>query len=279
MPNYDLHIHSTYSDGVLSVSDIIKIAKIKNLKGVAITDHDTVAAFSDKSFLAEDEIEIIPGIELSTVYNGAEIHILGYYFDYTNTKLIETLDMIKTFRLTRGEKMVKRLQEMNYNITIEDVLEDVNENASFGRPHIARCLVKKGYFKDTFQVFEKLLGNGKPACIDRFKLHPRDGINLIKEAGGIPSLAHPYVNKSGLSDSSINGMVKDMIGWGIEGIEVYHSLHSKVQEGILLNTSIKNNLIVTGGSDCHEKLDSNGDYVIGYKGISNDELEKLKLRR
>ncbi|MEF9934834.1 MAG: PHP domain-containing protein [Clostridium sp.] len=279
MPNYDLHIHSTYSDGVLSVGEIINIAKLNNLTGIAITDHDTVAAFKDPAFSKENELNIIPGIELSTIYNKAEIHILGYFLDYDNIELNKTLDEIKLFRLTRGEKMVHRLNEMNYNISIEDVMEEVKENASFGRPHIARCLVKKGYFKDTYAVFEKLLGNGKPACIDRFKLHPKDGIELIKKSGGIPILAHPYVCKTGLSNESVTTMIKDMISWGIEGIEVYHTLHSKVQEGILLNIAIKNNLVVTGGSDCHESTDDKGQFIIGTKGISLVDFKKLNLRR
>ncbi|MEG0371920.1 MAG: PHP domain-containing protein [Clostridium sp.] len=279
MVNYDLHVHSTYSDGVLSVKEIIDICKEKSLLGVAITDHDTVTAFSDKSFLDEDDIYIIPGIELSTSYNKQEIHILGYNIDYNNKFLLRTLNKIKEFRLNRVETIISKLNIMGYNIILDDVLEYVAENASIGRPHVARCLVNKGYFKDTYDVFERLLANGKPACVDRFKLHPKEGIDLIKNAGGIPVLAHPYVSKSKQTQSNFSIFINDMVGYGIEGIEVYHSLHSKIQEGLLLNYAIKNNLLVTGGSDCHDKYDKNGEYIIGTKGVDSYVFSKFNLVR
>ncbi|KMT23045.1 PHP domain-containing protein [Clostridium cylindrosporum] len=279
MINYDMHVHSTYSDGTLSLREIIDTCKENSLKGVAITDHDTVAAFSDEAFINEKEIDIIPGIELSTIYDGREIHILGYYIDYNNIKLLETLDKIRNFRFNRTEMIISKLNSLGYDISIEDISGHVDKSSSLGRPHIARCLVEKGYFKDTQEVFDKILGNGKPACVDRYKIHPKDGINLIKEAGGIPVLAHAFVSKNSLTSSDFKELMEDMIRYGVIGIEVYHSLHSKVQEGTLLNYAIKHNLLITGGSDCHEKLDSHGNLILGSKGIDTENIIKLKSAR
>lgn len=277
MINYDMHVHSTYSDGTLSIKEIVNICREKSLTGVAITDHDTVAAFSDKSYLCETSIDIIPGIELSTSYKECEVHILGYYIDYTNENLLKVLDKIRNFRLNRVEAILSKLNDMGYFITMEDVLENITKPASVGRPHIARCLVEKGYFKDTSSVFDNILGNGKPACVDRFKLSPKEGIDIIKDAGGIPVLAHPYVSKSTTVSSNFSEFINDIVSYGVMGIEVYHTLHSKTQEGYLLNYAIKNNLLITGGSDCHEKYDKNGNYVLGSKGIDTLKVKKLKF--
>ena len=126
----------------------------------------------------------------------------------------------------------------------------------------------------TRSAFEEILGNNKPAFVERYKLSSEEGINLIKSAGGIPVLAHPCIIQS----FSLSKVIADMIKYGVEGIEVFHTLHSKLDEGDLLNYVIKNNLLITGGSDCHEKLDSNGEFVIGSKGISLEHIQKLKGR-
>lgn len=274
MIDYDMHVHSTYSDGVLSVKEIIEICKKRSLKGVSITDHDTVAAFEDTHYLEEKSLDIIPGVELSTSYNGEEVHILGYNIDYKNENLLKTLNKIKNFRVNRVEEIVNKLKHLGYDIEIEEVFSKASKESSIGRPHIARCLVEKGYFKDTNLAFEKVLGNNKPGFVERYKLSSEDGINLIKSSGGIPVLAHPCIIQSfGLSK-----VITDMIKYGIEGIEVFHTLHSRLNEGELLNFAIKNNLLITGGSDCHEKLASNGEFVIGSKGITLDHIQKLKGR-
>lgn len=274
MIDYDMHVHSTYSDGTLSVKEILEICKKKSLKGVAITDHDTVAAFEDSHYLDEKSLDIIPGVELSTSYNGEEVHILGYNIDYKNECLLKTLDKIKNFRVHRVEEIINKLKHLGYDIEIEEVFLKATKDSSIGRPHIARCLVEKGYFKDTNSAFEEILGNNKPAFVERYKLSSEEGINLIKSAGGIPVLAHPCIIQS----FSLSKVIADMIKYGVEGIEVFHTLHSKLDEGDLLNYVIKNNLLITGGSDCHEKLDSNGEFVIGSKGISLEHIQKLKGR-
>lgn len=280
MVDYDMHVHSTYSDGTLSVKEIIEICKEKNMKGVAITDHDTVAAFTDVNIIKENSLDIIPGIELSTYYNNSEVHILGYYIDYENEEFLKVLNKLKDFRVNRLESIICRLQKIGYDITKEDVLATIENTSSVGRPHIARCLVTKGYFKDTHEVFDKILGNGKPACVERYKLSVKEGIDLIKNAGGIPVLAHAYVTKgNNVASSDFKTFINDIISYGIMGIEVFHSLHSRIQEGNLLNYAIKNNLLVTGGSDCHEKLNSSGEYIIGSKGIDYSKIEKIKSVR
>lgn len=280
MINYDMHVHSTYSDGTLKVNEIIEICKIKKLIGVSITDHDTISAYKDVNILnlKDNNIDIIPGLELSTSYENIEVHILGYYIDCNNIKLNNILNKLKDFRLHRLKNMIEKLNALGYRINEKEVLKTTNENASVGRPHIARCLVQKGYFKNTKDAFDKILGNGKPAHIERFKLTPKEGIDLIKDAGGIPILAHPYVSKTN-KISNLKAFLNDMLEYGIMGIEVFHSLHSKLEEGYLLNYANKNNLLITGGSDCHEKFNSSNEFIIGTKGISLDRITNLKSAR
>lgn len=277
MVNYDMHIHSIYSDGNLTVEEIINICKSKSLKGFSITDHDTTCAYDDEAILKEKILEIIPGIEISTLYEDCEVHILGYYIDSTNHGLQNALNKMKEFRLNRLDSILHKLNNIGYKITKNNVLDGIkNKNVSIGRPHIAKALVNLGYFKNTKDVFNKVLGNGKPAFVSRFKLSPLEGISLIKSAGGVPILAHPCVSKTN-KVSDFKAFLNDMVTYGIKGLEVYHSLHTKLEEGFLLNYAIKNNLLITGGSDCHNKFNSLNEIVIGTKGIN--DIEKLKNAR
>lgn len=172
MVDYDLHIHSTASDGLLIPDKIFKIALNKGLKGISITDHDTVNALSECNRSASVYgMDFIPGIEISSDYKDYEIHILGYYIDYKDEILLDFLDWLQQTRVDRNKKMIELLREQGYDIHYEEIVRKINiQNKSIGRPHIARLLIEKGYFNSINEVFNKLLGTDKPAYVNRQKV-------------------------------------------------------------------------------------------------------------
>lgn len=280
MVEYDLHIHSTASDGLLNLEEIFKIAYMKRLKGISITDHDTVSSLSQGKRLGfEFGIDFIPGIELSTVYKNKEVHILGYYIDYTDENFNAFLNTLQRSRYDRASKMVKKISDLGYEISFDEVLKTAGENYnSIGRPHIAQVLINKGYFKDIPEVFDKLIGSGKPAYVQKYKVSTFEGIKKILDAGGIPVLAHPMLIED-LDKYGIEKMIKKLKEHGLLGIEVFHTKQSIEDSYWLCSIAERYDLTITGGSDCHGR-DRNINYLLGSKGVSTDKVVELKnLRR
>lgn len=246
MDKIDMHVHSKVSDGILSPREVVEWAYKNGLKGVSITDHDTIDGIEEACLTAADynNFQVIAGIELSTLYKEDEVHILGYHIDYHNEELVELTRKIRYERLNRGKKIISVLNQLHYNITMEDVLE-YTDGGVIGRPHIARVLLKKGFVGSLQEAFEKLLGKGKAAFVERFKLSPEEAVSIIEKAGGIPVLAHP-----GLLKRTIN--IMDLINTGIKGIEVYHIKHTPLDHRIYLEIAKKYGLFITGGSDYHD---------------------------
>jgi 3',5'-nucleoside bisphosphate phosphatase len=275
--DYDLHIHSNFSDGILTPLEIIKKAVVKKLKGIAITDHDSVDAISSAIKLSYNyEIDFIPGIELSTSYYENEVHILGYYIDYENPELLKMLHKLKTERFERLIKMIKKINILGYDLTIEELLEilgPASDLNSLGRPHLARALVYKGYFKNIQDVFIKLLSNGMPGYVERLKFKTQDGIALIKKFGGVPVIAHPGLIKT--TTTRLENIIDDLVLNGLSGIEVYHTDQSIETSSYLTKLAYKNDLIITGGSDFHAESTQRTLYI-GAKGVPAINVMKLK---
>ncbi len=246
MSKIDMHVHTKASDGILSPKEAVEWAFRNGLKGISITDHDTVDGIEEACLTAAeyDSFHVIPGIEFSTICNEEEVHILGYHIDYHNDELVALTTKIRDERLNRGEKMIEKLNQLHYSITLEEVLGHT-EGGVIGRPHIARVLAKKGYVGSLQEAFEKLLGKGKPAFIERFKLSPKEAVSVIERAGGIAVLAHP-----GLLKRNIN--IMELLNCGIQGIEVYHIKHTATDNRIYLEIAQKYELYITGGSDYHD---------------------------
>ena len=278
MVDYDLHIHTTASDGILSPENVFKIALDKDLKGISVTDHDTVNALSECDFIASNlGMDFIPGIEISSDYMGYEIHILGYFIDYTDTTLLGFLDWMQQTRTDRNKKIIELLQGQGYVINYEEIVESISvHNKSVGRPHIARLLIEKGYFKSINEVFNQLLGKGKPAYVNRHKISIEDAASIIIKSKGIPIIAHPLINSKFNENNDFESFIKLCIELGIQGIEVFHTLHNKEQEQYLFELAKKYKLAITGGSDCHGEL-IEGDYLLGSKGITSREILGLKM--
>ncbi|SKA86723.1 hypothetical protein SAMN05443428_107128 [Caloramator quimbayensis] len=277
MIEYDLHIHTKASDGLLDSDAIFKIAKKKKLIGLSITDHDTVDSLEDCELLSKMYgIDFIPGIELSSFYNGLEIHVLGYYIDYRNLELLEDLKFLQQSRVKRIYEMIDKITKQGYDIRVEEVELEAGSNVkSLGRPHIGRVLVKKGYFKDTSEAFDKLLESGKPGYVERYKLLTKDAISLIKKAKGLPVIAHPFIIDNSLDIFDIKELILNLKEYGAEGIEVYHSLQSNSQSKALYEIAKQNKMIITGGSDCHG-ICTNGEYILGKYGVGSTEIDELK---
>lgn len=272
----DLHTHSLASDGSMSPAELVRYAKEKGLSAVALTDHDTVEGVKE----ALDEgnkigIEVIPGIEISTNFK-PEMHILGYFFNKSEYTDIQTeLTAIRRGREERNTKIINRLNELGIAITEEEVKE-VALGDTIGRPHFARLLVNKGYVKTMKEAFDKYLGKDGLAYFKRPELEPADGIKLIKNAGGIPVIAHPALLK--LSNNDMDKLLLELKGFGLAGIEAIYSENSKEETGNLLRLAVKHQLLVTGGSDFHGTYKSEIEIGIGRGNLKvpYELLEKLK---
>lgn len=269
MHDVDMHVHTTASDGIFSPTEIVDWGVKLGLKGIAITDHDTVDGVEEAIKAAEKHspFVMIPGIEFSTFYNGIEIHVLGYFIDFTNSRMLHMTNKIKEQRFERSKKMIDRLRALEYDIDFAEV-DKLSNQGAVGRPHIARILMQKGYVSSIEEAFEKLLAKGKPAYVERFKLTVEEAIEMIKEAKGIPVLAHP-----GLIDKKAD--IEDLIHKGFKGIEVFHTKHSASGSKKYLDLAKKFNIFVTGGSDYHDTL-INGAPSIGSVGVSYESIIGMK---
>jgi len=280
-PKIDLHTHTTASDGDLTPAQIIDQAIQENLSTIAITDHDTTAGLKEAIDYSKDKpIEIIPGIEIGTdeiEKNILEIHILGLFIDPDNPELLELTRELKQKRITQKKKIIEKLNELGYEITFEELQQEAEE--SFGRPHIAKILIKKysEQFSTITEVFNKLLGKGKPAFVLQEKPSMKKAIDTIKQAGGIAVLAHP-----GVYTEEIGEILEIFFQAGGQGIEVYYPYNkinqvSKEEESNLIERFKKitqeKNMLITGGSDFHGE---SRPPRLGDQGINNQELEKLK---
>jgi len=246
----DLHLHTTASDGNLSLSEIIYKAKTLGFSAVAITDHDTTEGLEEAVSVGEkNQIEVIPGIELSTLEGEREIHLLGYYPDPDNTELQLVLKEIINARKNRAVSMVEKLNALDCELDLNRI-KAIAGTEFIGRPHIAKAMQEKGYINDIAEAFtEAYIGRGGRAYSERFKLSPIEGIKLLLKAGSVPVLAHPGFLSSG--PPLLESEIIPLINSGLCGIEVFYSRHSPEQEKYYEQLAEKYKLLKTGGSDCH----------------------------
>ena len=238
----ELHCHTTFSDGILTPQELVALAKDSGVRALAITDHDTLGGW-DQAIAAGEvaQIEIIPGVELSTVYNGRSLHILGYY---PQRELIEQpLTERLAGRKRRAARMVENLAEMGYPIEIPNL----SGNMALGRPHIASAMVKAGHVGSTQEAFTRFIGEDCPAYVHYEKFSTQAGIQLIKDCGGVPVWAHPYLFRGG----KVAEVLPELVAAGLVGIEAYHPNFSNRQQQDLLSYCQEYRLLVTGGTDYH----------------------------
>lgn len=244
----DMHLHTTASDGSCTPSEVCQLAIDKGLAAIAITDHDTVDGVAEAISYVDDRITVVPGIEMSAVYHGVEIHILGFYMDYTNHELISSLVSIKQGRYNRNEEMCARFRADGIDITMEK-LQHGNPNTVVTRAHFARVLIAQGICKDMNQAFKKYLGKKCKYYIPTPDMPAADAIKLIKTYGKAAFIAHPLLY--GFGYRQIEEMIEELKPYGLTGLEVYHSSNNTYESGKLREIARTHGLLISGGSDFH----------------------------
>jgi len=268
--NADLHVHTSYSDGALSPFELIVKAKDAGLDIISITDHDTVDAIDEAVQIGKEfNLEVIPGVELSANLDQLEFHILGYFMDYHNKSLLESLAVFREKRLRRAERIVGKLNRMNIPLSIDSVLSNASGNA-IGRPHIATAMVNEGHAQSYHQAFSKYLGDGRPAFERKDEFSPEETVRLIAAAGGLSFLAHP--------GRSVNDtLLARLIESGLDGIEVIHPSHPPDLVSYYRGIVNEYCLMECGGSDFHGGL-KNDDQILGRFGIPAATVDIMRRR-
>ena len=249
----DLHLHTTASDGTLSPRDLVARAASARLTTISVTDHDTVAGLPEATHAAEAlGLTMVPGIEITAVEQGRDIHVLGYFLDSESRMLAEFLTSQRIDRLRRVREMCDRLRSMGLQVAADDVLESVSDQPerSIGRPAIADALVRAGHARDRDDAFRRLIGRGSPAYVPRRGVSAADVIDVIAQAGGIASLAHPGL-------AGIDDLIPVLAARGLAALEARHSEHAPDVEAHYRALAARLGLAVSGGSDYHGDGTSN----------------------
>lgn len=243
----DLHLHTNLSDGTLSPIEIMAVAKQRGVSVLSVTDHDTMAAYPEVLQLGrENEIEVMPGIEVTAHHQDLSLHILGLGLDYDSTSLATGLSTIQQARQERNQQVIAKLSGFNLPIAMDDLPRGDGQT---GRPHIARVLVNKGVVRSEQEAFAKFLRKDGAAYVKRQLLPVRQAISMIRAAGGLAVFAHPGSLK--LSEAELIALVRELVDDGLAGIEVYHPINSEKTLRFLLKLCHTFGLVATGGSDFH----------------------------
>lgn len=253
----DLHAHTNYSDGELTPKELIQLAVDKNIGTIAITDHDTIAGIKtinrNDDIIVNSGIKVINGIELSAKVSKGRMHILGYDIDLNNKTLNKKMIDLKNNSINYVLSLMEQIKrDYGIRFNYEDIKELVNANHNLGRPDLAKLCVKYGYATTMQDAFDKYLIDAYNKIRQTNKgLCYQECLELITNSGGIPVLAHPKTLE--LSKKEFLILLKEMISYGLKGIEVYHSIHSKEERDYYLEIAKEYNLLISGGSDYHGK--------------------------
>jgi len=249
MPGYDLHSHSSRSDGTLGPAEVMVLAAQRDLAGVALTDHDTFDGLKEAAATAEDlGLEFVPGIEFSAEYDGASLHILGYWVDPDDLEIEAELLRLTATRFRRGEMIVEKLRELGFDVSLERVLELAGGEA-IARPHIAQAMVEAGIVTDEKEAFDRYISDEGLAYVPKHALPPLDALRLIGQAGGVCVLAHPGMWRG--SDTVPDALIEEMATAGMVGIEVRHPDHDEEMRAKYAAMAERLDLVATAASDCH----------------------------
>jgi 3',5'-nucleoside bisphosphate phosphatase len=268
----DLHVHTNYSDGLYSPKEIIQKAKEAGIDIISISDHDNIAAINDAiEYGKEYGVEVIPGVEMSSDIEDKEIHILAYFFELNNKELERYLTFFREERLKRAVRIVNRLNEIGFSITIDDVLAKA-KNSAVGRPHIAQAMLERGLISSYYEAFNKYIGNGCPAYEKKVHLSPQSAFKIINDAGGLSFIAHP--------GNMPESLLKELINAGVDGIEVIHPSHSAQQTKFYRGIVNEYFLLESGGSDFHGgKREDEGNFGKYFTAPSVVETMRKRLLR
>lgn len=282
MANIDLHTHSNKSDGSLSPTALIDEAKSIGLSAIALTDHDTIDGLEEAINRGNEiGVRVVPGVELSTEYMGRDVHIVGLFIDYKNETFLNHLKNFVDSRELRNKKMCDKLTEAGIPVIYEELIEMFGDSV-LTRAHYARYILSKGYIKSLPEAFERYIGDHSPYYIPREKVTPKQGVELILNAGGVPILAHPILYK--LGKDALETLVKDLKEYGLVGIEAIYSTYTNADERTIRNLASKYNLLISGGSDYHGEAKPGLNLGTGYGKLAVpefvlNEIEKYYKQR
>ena len=270
----DLHTHTSYSDGTDTPAQLINKALAAGISIIGLTDHDSISGWQEATDALRTGISLVPGAEISCqTPDGISVHILGLLFDSNNSELMNTLEKTRENRHGRMEKIIARINEAGIDITMDDVLEQLSDGATLGRPHLADALVKKGIVASRDEAFTQMLHNNSKYYVSHYSPTPETAIKLIKAAGGVSVIAHPMASHRGRTISL--DTFGSIIQAGLDGIEVDHRDHSPDEKSQLIKLANESNLVMTGASDYHGngKLNTLGEYT-----TRPEQWEKLESR-
>lgn len=268
----DLHTHTTASDGQDTPAELMHFAAQQGLSVLAVTDHDTVDAIPELTTRATDaDITFIPGVELSTTVERAEVHILGYFVDIDDDGFTQALAELAKARVDRIARMIEKVQGLGYDIDGDSILEQA-AFGSIGRPHVARAMMAIGAVKDVNEAFDRFLKAGRPGYVPRDPVTPEDAVALLVRNNAIPVLAHPY------SSRDIEGTLKRLAPVGLKGLETYYAEYTPQQHDHLRGIADEWGLLPTGGSDYHG-IGFREGRVLGSAPVPDEVVTRLMAAR
>ncbi len=268
----DLHSHSLASDGQYPASQVAGRAHAAGVAVWALTDHDSLAALEEGAAAAREHgIRFVPGIELSVQLERREIHVLGHFVDPASDTLRRFEDLLAEKRRVRMGEIIQKLAALGIALLPEEI-EKFSGGKTLGRPHVARAIVEKGFVADVKEAFDRFLGEGRPAYVGRYRLTPREAIDLIAAAGGTATLAHPGVNRIERGD------LARLQAWGLSGVETYHPDHNPSVRDKYLRIAEELDLVPTAGSDYHGEAIA-PDRRLGEVTMPEEQFARLEARR
>ena len=269
MTPVDLHVHTNASDGRYSPAEIVQKAARAGLTVLAITDHDTISGIdtAQEAAKAFPSMTLISGVEINTDVPSGEAHVLGYFIDRNSQELLSLLAEMRGSRQDRAQKMIAKLEQLGLPVSWERVKKIANTDA-IGRPHIAQAMLEKGYISSFKEAFDRYIGWGGPAYVERAKISPLDATKLISRTNGLPVLAHP------LTVANPEQMVQELKDGGLVGLEVYYGGYSVSDVSRILALAVKYGLVATGGSDFHG-LDEKNETPLGGSGVPIESARQL----
>ncbi len=262
----DLHMHSTYSDGIFPPADLAQKARDSGLAAISLTDHDCLDGTEEFARAASREgIEVVSGVELSAEFKERDLHILGYGINWRDERLQDVLWQFRETRLRRGHKILEKLNNLGVKLDTDKVLAKSPEGA-LGRPHIAEVLLEEGYIRTFSEAFDRYIGENGPAYVKKFKLSPLEAIDYIHGAEGLAFIAHPAFYLQEMSELTA------LIELGFDGVETAHPNHSSNQREELERIAENYGLLISGGSDYHGINGKNtpmGEPEVPYRNFQN----------
>ena len=269
MSRVDLHVHSAASDGKFSPEEIVSKAAALGLAVIALSDHDTVGGIAPalQAGKAFPQLKIIPAVEISTDMADGQAHILGYFINYTSPMLISSLEKFRNSRQTRARGMINKLRDLGVDIDWERV-QEIAGDGSIGRPHIAQAMIEKNYIASFGEAFDKFIGHGAPAYVERDKMTPVEAVEMILRSDGLPVLAHPS------TVGNPEKLIIELKEAGLVGIEAYYKDYTPDEIEGWVNLAEYHNLIATGGTDYHG-IENNNEMMLGGTEVPMESAERL----